>query len=108
VGEWWRDHRPACARALPGPYAAAAAAAELTSEDRTWVHYVAKRAAEGFGPPHPGGSPSSRARCLDLVKCNSPAAYAVITGTVAEPERREPTAADKRAVADALRGLFRP
>jgi hypothetical protein len=105
VGDWWRDHRPACVRALPGPYTTAASAADLTGRDLDWLNYFHKRAAEGFGPPHDGDAPSSRARCLDTVRCQSRPAYAVITGEPAESDWSEPTAVEKRAVATALRGV---
>jgi len=105
VAEWWQDHRPACARALAGPYAAAATATDLTGRDRGWLDYFATRNIEGFGPPRDGCPPSSRSRCLHLIKCQSPAAYSIITGAAPEPEWSAPTAAEKSAVAAALRSV---
>lgn len=79
IGEWWRENQTTCPRALPAHNTAAdAATSELTTMDRYWLNYFSKRASEGFGPLCDGDAPSGRARCLDLVRCQSPDAFAVI------------------------------
>jgi hypothetical protein len=51
---------------------------DLTKSDLAWVRYYKRREAESFASVRSGLPPSSRARCLAMVKYASPAAYAAI------------------------------
>lgn len=91
VSDWWREHKPASAPALPAP-AHMPQAADLTGMDRIWLNYFCKREAEGFRPSTPDGRPSNRRHCLSLIRQESQAAYAVLTAAAsAEHEWRRST-----------------
>lgn len=87
---WWRENRP------PTPTLANPATAHLSADDRQWVAYWHRRQAEDFGASatHPA---TSRGTVLSLIRQQSPAAYAAITG-VHELPRRGPTEAEVEAV----------
>lgn len=88
VGEWWRENRPAVARALPAPDGYPLAS-RLEGMDAVWFGYFIQRQSESFGPPHSTARPSTRALCLSLVRQMSPAAAAVIMARAGDEGWRE-------------------
>lgn len=108
VAIWWAEHRPQ-QRRIAGP----PGVEDLPKMDQLWFAFYHKRIGEIEGGrldangvkvdafAGRGNSADARRNLASLVRKNSPAAWKIISGS--DDTRREPTDADREAVAESTR-----
>ena len=101
TADWWRDHKPASARAAPG-------LERLSPIEQAWVAFYRRRVSELPDDPRERDPDEAtrvqtpRGNLASLVRSQSPRAWAAICGQDAPPRHVPPTADEIAAVAATL------